>query len=99
MLVIVTFVALFYSTSSGLKGIVINDFIQYFVAFAGSIILVVFLINSDKIGGIGNYFSLVKSLSPEKLSMIPSIFNRGDFMLFLSYSTIVWWSSHNSDGG
>ena len=99
LLVIVTFVALFYSTSSGLKGIVINDFIQYFVAFAGSIILVVFLINSDKIGGIANYFSLVKSLSPEKLSMIPSIFNRGDFMLFLSYSTIVWWSSHNSDGG
>jgi|TARA_B110000263_G_scaffold144726_1_gene125543 SSS family solute:Na+ symporter len=99
LLVIVTFVALFYSTSSGLKGIVINDFIQYFIAFAGSIILVVFLINSDKIGGIGNYFSLVKELSPEKLSMIPSIFNKGDFMLFLSYSTIVWWSSHNSDGG
>ncbi|MBT3475752.1 Na+:solute symporter [bacterium] len=99
LLVIVTLVALFYSTSSGLKGIVINDFIQYFVAFAGSIILVVFLINSDKIGGIGNYFSLVKNLSAEKLSMIPSIFNKGDFMLFLSYSTMVWWSSHNSDGG
>ena len=82
-----------------MKGIVINDFVQYFVAFAGSIILVVFLINSPQIGGLDNYFILVKEISPEKLLMIPSIFNTEDFMLFLSYSTIVWWSSHNSDGG
>ncbi|NSW88531.1 Na+:solute symporter [bacterium] len=99
LLIIVTFVALFYSTSSGLKGIVINDFVQYFVAFAGSIILVIFLIGSEKIGGFQNYFELVQNLPREKIAMIPSIFNREDFMLFLSYSTIVWWSSHNSDGG
>jgi len=99
LLIIVTFVALFYSTSSGLKGIVINDFVQYFVAFAGSIILVIFLIGSEKIGGFQNYFELVQNLPPEKIAMIPSIFNREDFMLFISYSTIVWWSSHNSDGG
>ena len=99
LLIIVTFVALFYSTSSGLKGIVINDFIQYFIAFAGSIILVIFLISSEKIGGIDNYFTLVQNLPAEKISMIPSIFNREDFMLFISYATVVWWSSHNSDGG
>ena len=99
LLIIVTLVALFYTAYSGLKGIVINDFVQYFVAFAGSIILVVFLINSPQIGGLDNYFILVKEISPEKLLMIPSIFNTEDFMLFLSYSTIVWWSSHNSDGG
>ncbi len=99
LLIIVTFVALFYSTSSGLKGIVINDFIQYFIAFAGSIILVIFLIGSEKIGGIDNYFTLVQNLPAEKISMIPSIFNREDFMLFISYATVVWWSSHNSDGG
>ena len=96
LLIIVTLVALFYTASSGLKGIVINDFVQYFVAFAGSIILVVFLINSPQIGGIDNYFILVQEISPEKLLMIPSIFNTEDFMLFLSYSTVVWWSSHNS---
>lgn len=99
LLIVVTSVALFYSTSSGLKGIVINDFIQYFVAFAGSIILAFFLINSESIGGINNYFLLVKDLPIEKLSMVPSIFNTEDFMLFISYATVVWWSSHNSDGG
>ena len=48
LLILVTFVALFYTTSSGLKGVVVNDFIQYFIAFAGSIILAVCLINSAK---------------------------------------------------
>jgi Na+/proline symporter len=99
LLILVTMVALFYTASSGLKGIVINDFIQYFVAFAGSIILVFFLVNSPEIGGVDNYFILVKEISPEKLLMIPSIFDTEDFMLFLSYSMVVWWSSHNSDGG
>ena len=61
-LIITTSVALLYTASSGLKGIVVNDFIQYFIAFAGSFILVFFLINSDEIGGISNYFSLVNSL-------------------------------------
>jgi Na+/proline symporter len=99
LLIVVTFVALFYTASSGLKGVVVNDFIQYFIAFAGSIILAILLICSPEIGGLSNYFQLIKSISPEKLKMIPSIFSGDDFMLFLSYATIVWWSSHNSDGG
>lgn len=99
LLIIVTFVALFYTTSSGLKGVVINDFIQYFIAFIGSIILAVCLINSPEIGGINNYFQLVKNIPEEKLMMIPSLFGNDDFMTFLIYGTIVWWSSHNSDGG
>jgi len=99
LLILVTFVALFYTTSSGLKGVVVNDFIQYFIAFAGSIILAVCLINSAEIGGINNYFELVKNIPKEKLTMIPSLFNTDDFMTFLIYGTIVWWSSHNSDGG
>ena len=98
-LIITTSVALLYTASSGLKGIVVNDFIQYFIAFAGSFILVFFLINSDEIGGISNYFSLVNSLPAEKLKMIPSIYNHDDFMIFISYAVVVWWSSHNADGG
>lgn len=99
LLILVTLVALFYTASSGLRGVVINDFIQYFIAFAGSIILAIILINCSAIGGLDNYFQLVKSIDPEKLRMIPSIFNNDDFMLFLGYATVVWWSSHNSDGG
>ena len=99
LLILVTLVALFYTASSGLRGVVINDFIQYFIAFAGSIILAIILINCSAIGGLDNYFQLVKSIDPEKLRMIPSIFSNDDFMLFLGYATVVWWSAHNSDGG
>ena len=77
----------------------INDFIQYFIAFAGSIVLAIFIINSDAIGGLENYFIMAQELPNEKTSFVPQIFNFEDFLTFLAYVSIVWWTSHNADGG
>ena len=99
LLLISTLTAMFYTTLGGIRGVMINDFIQYFIAFAGSIILAFFIINSDQIGGFGNYFEIVKSLPSDKTSFIPNIFNYDDFLTFIAYITVVWWTSHNADGG
>ena len=99
LLGISTFIAMFYTTISGLKGVMINDFIQYFIAFAGSILLAIFIINSEIIGGLGNYFQLIKELPRANLNIIPDLLNTDDFMTFLAYISLVWWTSHNSDGG
>ena len=99
LLGISTFIAMFYTTISGLKGVMINDFIQYFIAFTGSILLAIFIINSEIIGGLGNYFHLIKELPKANLNIIPDLLNTDDFMTFLAYISLVWWTSHNSDGG
>ena len=99
LLLLSTLIAIFYTTLSGIKGVMINDFIQYFIAFAGSIVLAIFIINSDAIGGLENYFIMARELPNEKTSFIPQIFNFEDFLTFLAYVSIVWWTSHNADGG
>ena len=99
LLLLSTLIAIFYTTLSGIKGVMINDFIQYFIAFAGSIVLAIFIINSDAIGGFENYFNMARDLPDEKTSFIPQVFNLEDFMTFLAYVSIVWWTSHNADGG
>ena len=99
LLLLSTLIAIFYTTLSGIKGVMINDFIQYFIAFAGSIVLAIFIINSDAIGGLENYFIMAQDLPNEKTSFVPQIFNFEDFLTFLAYVSIVWWTSHNADGG
>ncbi len=99
LLLLSTLIAIFYTTLSGIKGVMINDFIQYFIAFAGSIVLAIFIINSDAIGGLENYFIMAQELPNEKTSFVPQIFNFEDFLTFLAYVSIVWWTSHNADGG
>ena len=99
LLLLSTLIAIFYTTLSGIKGVMINDFIQYFIAFAGSIVLAIFIINSDTIGGFENYFNMARDLSNEKTSFVPQVFNLEDFLTFLAYVSIVWWTSHNADGG
>ena len=92
-------IAIFYTTLSGIRGVMLNDFIQYFIAFAGSIILAFAVINSEIIGGFSNYFQLVKDLPTDKTSFFPGLFNMDDFLTFLAYVSVVWWTSHNADGG
>ena len=99
LLFVSTMIAIFYTTLSGIRGVMLNDFIQYFIAFAGSIILAFAVINSEIIGGFSNYFQLVKDLPTDKTSFFPGLFNMDDFLTFLAYVSVVWWTSHNADGG
>ncbi len=90
-------VAALYSTASGLKGIAVNDAIQFFIAMTGAIILSVLVLSNDKIGGITG---LKENLSDKAFSFFPQIGGKetaGVLSLsvgaFLAYGLVQWWSS------
>ena len=98
-------IVLVYTVFSGLWGVVITDFVQYAIALGGTIILAVVVINSDAVGGYSQFVSKIAELPPEQTSMFitqPAAgqeFFSSDFFTFLVFMTVVWWSSHNADGG
>ncbi len=91
------FFAALYSTTSGLLGIAVTDAIQFFIALAGAIILAVFVISSQKIGGISG---LKEHLPAQAFRFFPQIGGQttaGVLSLsigaFLAYGLVQWWAS------
>jgi len=93
------FIVFIYSGFSGLLGVVYTDFVQFFVAMAGSIILAIMVVNSDEIGGIDG---LKSALPVQTFSFFPSFDSNtvsvegvlsvgiGSFLTFL---ILPWWNS------
>lgn len=101
-------IAFFYTMMSGLWGVALTDFLQYFIAIFGTIVLAWVVIGSPEIGGFSGFIDKLSNLDEEHISffMTPA---RGDpvsdgfwdssFFAFLVYVSVIWWSSHNADGG
>jgi solute:Na+ symporter, SSS family len=88
-------VTLAYSVLSGLWGVVVTDFVQFFIAMAGAIILAVFAI--DHIGGIDGLISGLDKLeggSAQILSFVPEV---GSAWMPISavfiYLAVNWWAA------
>ena len=98
-------IVLVYTVFSGLWGVVITDFVQYIIALGGTVVLAVVVINSDAVGGYSQFISKISELPLEQTSMFITQptggeeFFSSDFFTFLVFMTVVWWSSHNADGG
>ncbi len=98
-------IVLVYTVFSGLWGVVITDFVQYIIALGGTVVLAVVVINSDAVGGYSQFISKISELPIEQTSMFITQptggeeFFSSDFFTFLVFMTVVWWSSHNADGG
>ena len=100
-------IAVLYTALSGIWGVAITDFIQYFIALFGSIVLVHFVINSPEIGGYSSFLSRLGEVESNlKFFMTPSTgtpvdegFFSSSFFSFLIFISVIWWSSHNADGG
>lgn len=106
--VICVSIALFYTMLSGLWGVVITDFLQYIVALTGTIVLALVVINSPEIGGYSGFVDKVRQLPEDKLAFFINPYNdpgmedgflTSNFFTFIIFFTVVWWSSHNADGG
>ena len=99
-------VVVIYSALSGLLGVVFTDILQFVIAMAGSIILAIIVVNSDKIGGIEN---MKASLPEDTLRFFPKVgsANSGSMLAlgigsFLAFIGIQWWASWypgNEPGG
>ncbi|MEA3450521.1 MAG: sodium:solute symporter family protein [Bacteroidota bacterium] len=89
--------AALYSTASGLTGIAVTDAVQFFIALVGAIILAVFVISSDQIGGIeglkenipSQAFNFMPNIGGEKTAGVLSI----SVGAFLAFGLIQWWAS------
>ena len=107
-IVICISIAFFYTMMSGLWGVALTDFLQYFVALFGTIILAWVVIGSPEIGGFSGFIDKIGNIDEKHISffMTPSGgepvsagFWDSSFFAFLVYVSIIWWSSHNADGG
>jgi len=93
------FVAI-YSSLSGLMGVAMTDFVQFFIAMTGCIILAVVVLNTDKVGGITG---LKEQLPAWRFNFFPTI-NSGSVVndigtfsvtvaAFLTFGLVQWWAS------
>jgi len=107
-IVICISIAFFYTMMSGLWGVALTDFLQYFIALFGTIILAWIVIGSPEIGGFSGFIDKLGNIDEKHISffMTPSGgdpvsagFWDSSFFAFLVYVSIIWWSSHNADGG
>ncbi len=94
--------ALSYALLAGFWGVVITDVIQFFLAMAGSISVAV--LSVKHVGGLGELKAkLSESLlaSENTMAMIPGgdLSWESDYIKFLVFVSLMWWASHNADGG
>ena len=105
-------IALVYAILSGFWGVVITDMVQFCIAMFGSITLAIIALNH--VGGMEalliklSMFEDSEVVNKNTLKFIPPIpeaditsstFWESPFSKFLIFISVMWWSSHNTDGG
>ena len=93
------FVAI-YSSLSGLMGVAMTDFVQFFIAMTGCIILAIVVLNTEKVGGISG---LKEQVPAWRFNFFPTITSGsvvndiGTFSVtvaaFLTFGLVQWWAS------
>ena len=105
-------IALVYAILSGFWGVVITDMVQFCIAMFGSITLAIIALNH--VGGMESLLIKLSMfedsgvVNKNTLKFIPPIpeaditsstFWESPFSKFLIFISVMWWSSHNTDGG
>lgn len=93
----------FYSSLSGLMGVVITDMIQFTIAMVGCVILAIIVLQSEDIGGISGLKEHLAD-EPWRFDFFPNLNFDGSLMekisgfslsvgAFFSYVAVQWWAS------
>ena len=104
---------LIYTGFSGLWGVVVTDFFQFFLALFGAILVAYYAISSPEIGGLRNLSELAQdNTSFDVLAFVPisftgeglwgivwSAFAGISATTFAAYVFLQWWTFRRSDGG
>lgn len=90
-LLIASIVTVIYSSLGGLKGVLITDFFQFFIAMIGSVWATIAIIDMPEIGGLENL--LTHENVKDKLSILPD-FSNTDMLItvFIIPIAVQWWS-------
>ncbi len=94
--------ALSYALLAGFWGVVVTDVIQFALAMAGSITVAVAAVH--RLGGMSALRERLPAsplFTSETLAFIPGggLSLNSDFFKFLVFVSLMWWASHNADGG
>jgi len=95
-----TLLVLTYTLASGFYGVIVTDFIQYFVALGGSITLAYYAVT--EVGGLNSLVDgLAKQGLQDHLQFVPDfqVDNLGPISVFLTYLLVQWWAHKYADGG
>ncbi len=80
-----------YSMLGGFKGVLITDFVQFFIAIAGSIAAAYYSLQHPAVGGMENLLN--HELVKDKLDFFPSMSNWEQFVPILLIPVLIqWWS-------
>lgn len=91
VLITASFLTVIYSALGGLRSVLITDFFQFILAMGGSIAAAVYIVQHPSVGGLGHLLSA--DGIPEKLGMLPNLFNTQDVITLLVLPLAVqWWS-------
>ncbi|MFI5235687.1 MAG: sodium:solute symporter family protein, partial [Gemmatimonadales bacterium] len=92
-------ITLLYTTVSGLWGVVATDFLQYILAMAGAVVVMIFAVH--EVGGLSAMTAAFRARGMgNRLAVLPTASDALlPFTTFLGYIGIQWWAFKNSDGG
>ena len=114
MVIGISVLVLVYAGFSGLWGVVITDFFQFFLGLLGAIVVAIYAVSDPRVGGLTGLVSKVAQVQQvDLLAFIPVTFNSagGWFTIgwstfagisattFLAYVFLQWWTFRRSDGG
>lgn len=91
-LLLVSVVTVIYSSLGGLKGVLLTDFFQFFIAIIGSFGAAYYIVGLPEIGSLNNLLSHPNVA--DKLNLIPD-FNDWNLLipLFIMPIAIQWWAT------
>lgn len=99
ILAVATVLVFIYTLASGFYGVVLTDFVQYFIALGGSILLATLAVR--RVGGLGALHEGLQASYPEAERFWPtfSADNLGPLSVFFTYLLVQWWAHKYADGG
>lgn len=91
-MLIASIVTVLYSSMGGLKGVLLTDFLQFFIAMAGSIWAAVYILGLPEIGSLGQ---LLDHPNVEgKLNMLPDFSDTTNLIpLLIIPLAVQWWAT------
>jgi Na+/proline symporter len=106
-------VVLVYTGFSGLWGVVVTDFFQFFLALIGALLVAVFAVSSPRVGGLRNLIDGAQAATEfDVLTFVPLTLGEANWLgvgwsafagisatTFMAYLFLQWWTFRRSDGG
>lgn len=85
-------IVVIYSMMGGLRGVLITDFFQFFIAMFGAVAVAVVAVGHPKVGGLSNLLSHPSITG--KLNLLPDFSDTNQLMMiFIIPIAVQWWAT------